>query len=58
MGIGANLINEPLPLLNPLPSSVKSSRALVNYLVDIDILPPNPIEYLRPPLFSPCCSHI
>ena len=58
MGTGASLINEPFPLLNFSPSLVYSFCSLKNSPIEIEILPPNPIEWGLPPLLSPCSSHI
>lgn len=58
MGMGASLINDPFPLLNSSPFSQKSSCLVWNYLVEMEILPPSPIEYCLPPLFIPWYSHI
>ena len=44
IGTGANLINEPLPLLNFSPSIAYSVWFAKNSPIDIEIFPPSPIE--------------
>lgn len=58
MGIGANLINDPFPLLNLSFYAVKSSLCLQNSSIDIFMFPPKPIDCYRPPLLSPWYNHI
>ena len=44
-GIGASLIKEPLPLLSWFFYAVFGKvGSSLNYLMEIEILPPNPIE--------------
>ena len=53
MGMGANLINDPFPLLNLSPSSAYYVCFRANWCIEIEMFPPSPIEYSRPPLLSP-----
>ena len=55
--MGANLINDPFPLLNRSPLSVYGLCSRLNSLIEMEMFPPSPIECGLPPLFSPCYSH-
>ena len=58
IGTGASLIRDPFPLLKRLPSMAYPTCYLVNSLIDMEMFPPSPIEWGRPPLPSPCSNHM